>query len=96
MSELIFTGINIRAFVNEILNQTKDAITNGMNENELKAFDFGVETVVSQLEQYSDKEENLVVIAGDNPSEEFTLDDLSDVKGFDYVVEEETKQIFVC
>lgn len=96
MSELIFTGINIRAFVNEILNQTKDAITSGMNENELKAFDFGVETVISQLEQYSDKEENLVVIVGDNPSEEFTLDDLSDVKGFDYVVEEETKQIFVC
>lgn len=96
MSELIFTGINIRAFVNEILNQAKDAITSGMNESELKAFDFGVETVVSQLEQYSDKEENLVVIAGDNPSEEFTLDDLSDVKGFDYVVEEETKQIFVC
>lgn len=96
MSELIFTGINIRAFVNEILNQTKDAITSGMNESELKAFDFGVETVISQLEQYSDKEENLVVIAGDNPSEEFTLDDLSDVKGFDYVVEEETKQIFVC
>ena len=96
MSELIFTGINIRAFVNEILNQTKDAITSGMNESELKAFDFGVETVISQLEQYSDREENLVVIAGDNPSEELTLDDLSDVKGFDYVVEEETKQIFVC
>lgn len=96
MSELIFTGINVRAFVNEILNQTKDAITSGMNESELKAFDFGVETVISQLEQYSDKEENLVVIAGDNPSEEFTLDDLSDEKGFDYVVEEETKQIFVC
>lgn len=76
MSELIFTGINIRAFVNEILNQTKDAITSGMNESELKAFDFGVETVISQLEQYSDKEENLVVIAGDDPSEEFTLDEL--------------------
>lgn len=96
MEELTFTGINVRAFINEILAHTKDAITSGMNESELKAFDFGVETVISQLEQYSDKEENIVVIAGDNPSEEFTLDDLSDVKGFDYVVEEETKLIFVC
>lgn len=87
MNELVFTGINIRAFINEILSQTKDTITKDMTKEELKAFDFGIETIVSQLEQYSNNDENFVVMAGDNPLEEFSLDDLLELKDLHYEIE---------
>lgn len=86
MEELIFTGINVKAFINNALNQVKENITKGMSENELRAFDFGIDTAISQLEQFSNIDQ-FVVLAGNKVAEEFTLDDLLEMKDLKYDVE---------
>ena len=86
--EMMFTACNIPKFLEEQMNKMKDAITGGMNEDNLKGYEYAVETMLSILRQsihaaemdgevfvHSDK------IADENDIEEFDLHDLLELYG---------------
>lgn len=77
---LFFLGINAEKLVNNVLNQSKDKITKGMSENELKAFDFGIKTVISLFDDLNrDKDVDFVVLTDDEIPTEHDVKELEDI-----------------
>ena len=49
--EMMFTACNIPKFLEEQMNKMKDTLTGGMNEDNLKGFEYAVDTMLSILRQ---------------------------------------------
>lgn len=97
--EMMFTACNIPKFLEEQMNKMKDTLTGGMNEANLKGYEYAVETMLSILRQtihaaemdseifvHSDK------IADENDIEEFDLHDLLELYGCRIVAQKEFKE----
>ena len=48
---MMFIACNVPKFVEEQMNKMKDALTGGMNEDNLKGFEYAVDTMLSILRQ---------------------------------------------
>ena len=94
MEELIFTGVDVRKYVDYMLENTEPRIKKEMTDDEKKVFDYTIDFVLSLLERLS-TDELVILASGDNvkfnsndvPLEEFTLDDLLKLKGLKYTFE---------
>jgi hypothetical protein len=91
MSELLFVGMDVVKEVNDVINSTMSACTNGMTENELAAYKLGVLNTASALEQIIESvDEGVVVnINGIDMQREFDVEDLVDQflnRKFSYIV----------
>lgn len=88
--EMMFTVCNIPKFLEEQMNKVKnsDTLTGGMNEDNLKGFEYAVETMLSILKQTihaAEMDDEIFVhsdkIADENELEEFDLHDLLELYG---------------
>lgn len=61
LSELIFTAMNIPHEVRKILSDTEEKCTNGMKDNELKAYRLGIQNVLSCLNGLLNMDEQVVI-----------------------------------
>lgn len=97
--EIMFTVCNIPKFLEEQMNKMKDTITGGMNEDNLKGYEYAVETMLGIIRQtihaveidgeilvHSDK------IADENDIEEFDLHDLLELYGCRVVAQKEFEE----
>lgn len=97
--EMMFIACNIPKFLEKQMNKMKDILIDGMNEAELKGYEYAVETMLSILRQtihaaemdseifvHSDK------IADENDIEEFDLHDLLELYGCRVVVQKEFEE----
>ena len=48
---MMFIACNVPKFLEEQMNKMKDALTGGMNEDNLKGFEYAVDTMLSILRQ---------------------------------------------
>lgn len=69
--ELIFTGVDIVSVIKEILDSNKELITSTMSKENLEGYEFGVNTVFDQINQFVEAEDNdfLVLTKDKNPVE---------------------------
>lgn len=81
--EMMFIACNVPKFLEEQMNKIKDALTGGMNEDNLKGFEYAVDTMLSILRQTihaAEMDDEILVhsdkIADENELEEFDLHDL--------------------
>ena len=61
LKELIFTAMNIPDEVGKILSNTEEKYTNGMKDNELKAYRLGIQNALSCLNGLLNMDEQVVV-----------------------------------
>lgn len=61
LKELIFTAMNIPNEVGKILSDTEEKCTNGMKDNELKAYRLGIQNALSCLNGLLNMDEQVVV-----------------------------------
>lgn len=82
MSELYFLGADIIVETKNLLNLTSVICTDGMDENELKAYYMGVENALSALKSIVEENELPVVnISGLEIQTELSIDDLEEYYG---------------
>ena len=86
--EMMFIACNVPKFLEEQMNKMKDALTGGMNEDNLKGFEYAVDTMLSILRQIiraAEMDDEILVhsdkIADENELEEFDLHDLLELYG---------------
>lgn len=80
-NELMFIGMDISKEVERLLTNERDTIINGMNETEIKAYDYGTKVSLSLLSAIINTvEENEIVVnlKGLKLQEEFLLADLKE------------------
>lgn len=94
--EIMFTACNVPKFLEEQMNKMKDTLTDGMNEENLKGYDYAVETMLSILRQTihaAEMDDEIFVhsdkIADENDIEEFDLHDLLELYGCRVVAQKE-------
>ena len=80
---MMFTVCNVPKFLEEQMNKMKDTITSDMNEDNLKGYEYAVETMLSIIRQTihaAEMDDEILVhsdkIADENDIEEFDLHDL--------------------
>lgn len=77
---LFFLGVNAEKFINNVLNQSKNKITKDMSENELKAFDYGIKTVLSLIDDLNnDGCVDFVVLTNDETPTEHDVKELEEI-----------------
>lgn len=82
MSELYFLGADIIVETKNLLNLTSDACTDGMNENELKAYKMGVENALSALKSIIEESDLPVInMAGLEIQTELSIEDIEEYYG---------------
>ena len=80
MDELFFVGVDVSQEVRKLLEYASSNITHGMNANEAKAYNLGVENAISALNAvFENYEDNCFVVnINDIPiPTEFDVDDLT-------------------
>lgn len=94
--EMMFTACNIPKFLEEQMNKMKDTIASDMNEDNLKGYEYAVETMLSILRQTiyaAEIDDEILVhsdkIADENDVEEFDLHDLLELYGCRVVAQKE-------
>jgi hypothetical protein len=79
MDELLFNAMDIPNEAKKILDEKSDAICKGMTEQERKAYDFGVETVLNLTRQLLETDEDIAVhISGFDHMEEMDIAELEE------------------
>lgn len=82
MSELYFLGADIIVETTNLLNLTSDICTNGMNENELKAYKMGIKNTLSALKSIIEESDLPVInMAGLEIQTELSIEDLEEYYG---------------
>ena len=86
--EMMFTACNVPKLLEEQMNKMKDTITSDMNEDNLKGYEYAVETMLSILRQTihaAEMDDEIFVhsdkIADKNELEEFDLHGLLELYG---------------
>ena len=83
MSELYFVGADIIVETKNLLNLTSVVCTDGMDENELKAYYMGVENTLSALKAIVEESELPVInMTGMEIQTELSIEDLEEYYGF--------------
>lgn len=98
--EMMFIVCNVPKFLEEQMNKMKDALTGGMNEDNLKGFEYAVDTMLSILRQTihgAEMDDEILVhsdkIADENELEEFDLHDLLELYGCRVVANLQKKSV---
>ena len=79
MDELLFNGMDIPNEAKKILDEKSDAICKGMTEQERKAYDFGVSTVLNLTRQLLEMDEDIAVhVPGFDHIEEMDIAELEE------------------
>ena len=79
MNELLFNAMDVPNEAKKILDEKSDAICNGMTEQERKAYDFGVATVLGLVRAMLEiDEEPAVHIKGLNEMKEMDIAELEE------------------
>ncbi len=79
MNEILFMGINISKEAQKLIDEKESTITNGMNDNELKAYKLGVNNTLSALTSLIDSFDEHIVFYTNN--EDYACEmDLKDLK----------------
>ena len=77
MNELYFLGMDIVVETTNIVDLTKMVCTNGMNDNEVKAYNLGISNVISALKSVLKEDSMMIVnIDGLDIPTELTVDEL--------------------
>lgn len=98
--KMMFIACNVPKFLEEQMNKMKDALTGGMNEDNLKGFEHAVDTMLSILRQTihaAEMDDEILVhsdkIADENELEEFDLHDLLELYGCRVVANLQKKSV---
>lgn len=96
---MMFTVCNVPKFLEEQMNKMKDTITSDMNEDNLKGYEYAVETMLSIIRQTihaAEMDDEILVhsdkIADENDIEEFDLHDLLGLYGCRVVAQKELEE----
>ena len=80
MNELLFSAMDVPNEVKKILDDKSDDICKGMTEQERKAYDFGVETVLGLVRDMLEMDEEPAVhIKGLNEMQEMDIGELEEI-----------------
>ena len=80
MNELLFSAMDVPNEVKKILDDKSDDICKGMTEQERKAYDFGVETVLGLVRAMLEMDEEPAVhIKGLNEMQEMDIGELEEI-----------------
>lgn len=96
---MMFTVCNVPKFLEEQMNKMKDTITSDMDEDNLKGYEYAVETMLSIIRQTihaAEMDDEILVhsdkIADENDIEEFDLHDLLGLYGCRVVAQKEFEE----
>ena len=82
MSELYFLGVDMVEEIKNFMHLSEIMCTDGMNENELKAYHMGVENTLSALKAIVDETDLPIInINGLEIQTELSIEDLEDYYG---------------
>lgn len=77
--DVLLTGMDIPNETRKLLSRFTDTVTNGMTDNELKAYELGVENTIRAMQAVINIDQVVFHIEGHDRMEEFDLDDLIEI-----------------
>ena len=80
--ELMFTGIDIVSFIKEILDSNKELITSAMSKENLEGYEFGINTVFDQINQFieaMEEDDDFIVLTKDKNPVEYDIKELEEL-----------------
>lgn len=76
MDEVMFTVCNIPKFLEEQMDKLKDTLTDGMNEENLKGYDYAVEMMLNILRQTAAEMDDEILVHSDKIDDEYDIEEL--------------------